>query len=276
MPAAEDDLSDVHRTAFPAAALRAAHAAKGAEPKIFRDDLAMRLLPISEAEVFAIQARVPAASAATAILRSRVAEDRLEAARARLNQYVVLGAGLDSYALRKGESLGALIVYEVDDPPFQRWKRARIDEVGLKAPPQLRFAPCDFERMSVSDALAAVGFDADAPCFISWLGVMQYLTREAAMETLRWAGARAKGSEIVFTFLEYGQGADANRPFPPPPPGVKNLMYNTPEEVSGMLREAGFSRIEHFTEEEANAKFFQNRADGLRAPSIQRLAFAAV
>ena len=79
------------------------------------------------------------------MLRSRFTEDHLAASRERLRQYVVLGAGLDSFALRMGDALGGLTVYEVDDPPFQEWKSQRIRELGLQPPAQLRFVPCDFE-----------------------------------------------------------------------------------------------------------------------------------
>ncbi|MFI4982782.1 MAG: class I SAM-dependent methyltransferase, partial [Nevskiales bacterium] len=178
------DLTGLHRTAFSAAALRAAHTLAGQEPRIFVDDLALALTGMPEAEVLALGARVPPASSSTCVVRSRYTEDRLEAARARLAQYVVLGAGLDSYALRMGARLGSLTVFELDDPPFQQWKRQRVAKLGLTAPAQLRFVPCDFETTSIAEALAAAAFDANAPCFVSWLGVTQYLTREAIEATL--------------------------------------------------------------------------------------------
>ena len=144
-------LSGVHGTALSAAALRAWHTLKGAEPKIFRDELALALTGMDEAEVVALGERVSAASASTCVLRSRFTEDHLAAARDRLSQYVVLGAGLDSFALRMGDALGGLTVFEVDDPPFQEWKSQRIQELGLEPPPQLRFVPCDFETTSIAD-----------------------------------------------------------------------------------------------------------------------------
>ena len=169
MATRSENLSGVHQTAFMAAALRAGHLLQGDEPKIFRDNFAGQLLEISDAEIEAFYAKVPPALASTCVLRSRFTEDRLAAARQRLNQYVVLGAGLDSYGLRMGDQLGSMIVFEVDDPPFQQWKQQRIETLGLKAPHQVRYVPCDFERMSLKDALADAGFAADEPCFISWL-----------------------------------------------------------------------------------------------------------
>jgi methyltransferase (TIGR00027 family) len=226
-------------------------------------------------EVLALMARVPAASASTCVLRSRFTEDRLAAARARLAQYVILGAGLDSYALRMGDDLGELTVFEVDHPPFQAWKRQRIKTLGLKTPAQLRFVPCDFETTALPRALAESGFSAAEPCFVSWLGVTQYLTREAIGETLSWAGARAAGSEIVLTFLESNAQAESLKASMAQT-GVAVLSHFTPQEMTALLQAAGFTQIDHLTPAEADARYFRDRPDGLRAPEIQRLVAATV
>jgi methyltransferase (TIGR00027 family) len=270
-----NDLSGVHKTALSAAALRAAHTLCGAEPLIFRDELALALTDMPEAEVIALGQRVPAASASTCVLRSRFTEDRLAIARNRLDQYVVLGAGVDSYALRMAGKLGKLVVFEVDDPPFQAWKRQRIAKLGLATPLQLRFVPCDFEQTRLEGALAESGFAEDHACFVSWLGVTQYLTRDAIRETLRWAGARPAGSEIVLTFLESNSQAE-NLKASMAQTGVAVLSHFTPDEMTGMLREAGFARIEHLSPAETQQRYFQDRTDGLSAPQIQRLVSATV
>jgi len=268
------ELSAVHRTAFAAAAPRAAHSLHGAEPKIFSDEFALPLTDMTEDEVIAMATRVPAASASTCILRSRFTEECLAIARERIVQYVILGAGLDSYALRMGNQLGRLIVFEVDDPMFQSWKRKRIEVLGLTLPQQLRFVPCDFERTSLREALAESGFEDNEPSFISWLGVTQYLTRLAVCETLRWAAGRPAGSEIVLTFLETNAQVESLKSSMAAN-GVDALSHFTPAEMTAMLREAGFAHIEHFTSAEANERYFQNRSDGLRAPEIQRLVRAS-
>jgi methyltransferase (TIGR00027 family) len=141
----------------------------------------------------AMWASFPHHTSAAWVLRSRYTEDRLAAARVRLNQYVTLGAGLDSYALRHAADLNELIVYEVDDPPMQVWKQARPKALGLETPKQLRFTPCDFERSSIADALADVGFAPQAAAFISWLAVTQYLSPASISDTLRWAAGCAPG-----------------------------------------------------------------------------------
>jgi methyltransferase (TIGR00027 family) len=268
------NLSEVHRTAFMAAALRAGHFLQGAEPKIFRDEFAPRLLEMSEEEIATFNANVPPPLASTCVLRSRFTEDRLAVARERLNQYVVLGAGLDSYGLRMGDELGSMIVFEVDDPPFQEWKRQRIEALGLKTSQQVRYVACDFERMSLTQALADSDFAADEPCFISWLGVTQYLTRSAIRETLRWAGERPAGSEIVVTIVEPGGREDGRSassrkiiPF---------TSYITVDEMTGMLRDAGFSRIEPLTHAAAEEQYFKDRTDGMIGPQFQRTIAAIV
>jgi methyltransferase (TIGR00027 family) len=268
-------LSGVHGTAFSAAALRAWHTLAGEEPKIFRDEFALALTGMAEAEVVALGRRVPAASASTCILRSRFTEDRLAAGRDRLSQYVVLGAGLDSYALRMGDGLGTLTVFEVDDPPFQDWKQRRLEELGLEPPPQLHFVPCDFENTSIAEALALGGFAADKACFISWLGVTQYLTREAITDTLRWAGERPGGSELVLTYLESNAQA-ANLRIRMAQTGIAVLSDFTTDEMTAMVETAGFSRIENLSPEEAEERYFHGRTDGLKAPEIQRLLSATV
>lgn len=268
------ELSNVHETARQSAALRAAHYLFAQEPKIFSDNLAMSLSGVSEPQIAAMIGGVPKASAATCVLRSRFTEDRLAVARERLQQYVVLGAGLDSYALRQADGLGDLLVFEVDDPPFLEWKRQRIAELGLIAPSQLRYVPCDFEVTALPDALAASDFDPGRACFISWLGVTQYLTPEASLATLSWAGSLPSGTEIVLTFLERNEFAGNMEESMAP--RVGKLTFFTPDEMSNLLKKAGFSQIEHMGEQRANEEYFRGRGDGLIAPQVQRLVSATV
>ena len=135
--------------------------------------------------------------------------------------------------------------------------------------------PCDFETTSIADALAAGGFAADEPCFISWLGVTQYLTHDAITETLRWAGARPSGSELVLTYLESNAQAAQLRTSMAQS-GIALHSDFTTGEMTEMLEEAGFSRIEHLSPEAAEERYFQGRTDGLKAPEIQRLLSAMV
>lgn len=279
MSGSRDILSPVHRTAVSAAAMRAAHQLRAAEPKIFIDDFALRLAGLTEEQAIAMAEPAEQANgkgaAVTWALRSRFAEDRLAAARDRLSQYVILGAGLDSYALRMDERLGSMLVYEVDDPPFQSWKRQRIEAEALPLPNQLRFVPCDFEHTSLSQALGIAAFDDSAPCFVSWLGVTQYLTREAIADTLRWAAARAEGSEIVLTFVVPGPRAELLKRASAQL-GLNFSTFFSPEDMTGMLRSAGFNRIDHLTPARANEIYFARRTDGLQASEHELLVSATV
>jgi methyltransferase (TIGR00027 family) len=204
----------VDRTVLGAARMRAIHLLVDGQPKILRDIYAMPLTGWSEEEILARARDCAREGRQTSawVARSRFAEDRLAAARARrVRQYVILGAGLDSFALRHAQTLGELAVYEVDNPPMQTWKRARIELLDLALPATLRFVPCDFETGTLPQALAQAGFDADAPAVVSWLGVTQYLTREAIAETLLWVSRLAAGSEMIFTFIVPGPEAVAER-----------------------------------------------------------------
>jgi methyltransferase (TIGR00027 family) len=119
-------------------------------------------------------------------LRSRYTEDELAGAtRAGISQYIVLGAGLDSFAYRCPDDMRSLRIYEIDHPSSQAWKRARLAELGIQPPVTLRYVPVDFERETLTQRLAAGGVNPGAKAFFSWLGVIQYLTRDAVLSTLR-------------------------------------------------------------------------------------------
>jgi methyltransferase (TIGR00027 family) len=266
-------LAGVNGTAFAAAVRRAFHLLREGEPKILRDEFALPLSGLSLEDVMAMP--FPDQTSAGRVLRSRYAEDRLAVARARLNQYVILGAGLDSYALRHAADLNELIVFEVDEPAMLAWKQARLEVLGLKAPRQLRFTPCDFEHTSIAGALMDTGFAPEAPAFISWLGVTQYLSPNSVSDTLRWAADCAPGSEITLTFVVPGPEAEAERARL----AARNVdfaTFFTPDQMTGLLQEAGFGQIEHLPPEQANKVYFCGRSDGLRAPNLERLVSAMV
>ena len=133
-------------------------------------------------------------------LRSRIAEDVARTAIGEgARQVVVLGAGLDTFACRLAPVAG-LTVYEVDHPATQAEKRRRLAAASVVLPAHLRFAPCDFERQGLGEALAAAGFDASARTAFLWLGVTPYLTPEAVETTLRFVAGIGGGADIVFDY----------------------------------------------------------------------------
>lgn len=145
------------------------------------------------------------AFAASTIARNRYAEDCLEDAveRGSVGQYVIVGAGLDTFAFRRPDLAGALDVFELDHPASQRFKRERLEAAGLDDPDSLHFVPVDLTETTVSSALADTAFDPDRPAFYSWLGVTPYLPTEAVFATLESiAEASPAGSEVVFDFVD--------------------------------------------------------------------------
>ena len=183
--------------------------------------------------------------------RSRFSEDTLAAGVARgVRQIVVLGAGLDTFALRNPHAGQGVRVFEVDYPATQGWKRERLKQAGLAVPASLTFAPIDFERQSLADGLTAAGFKADRPAFFQWLGVVPYLTGEAVSLTLDFI-AGVPESEVVFDYAEpfenYPDDRRANvmevaalaasR-------GEPWLSFFDPAELSKMLRDKGFGIVE--------------------------------
>jgi len=187
------------RTAFRVALRRAAHKVLD-DPRVFEDPLALGIVGADAGELRSdekSQSRISRLMRAFMAVRSRYAEDGLAAAfQGGTRQYVVLGAGLDTFAYRN--PFPGLRVLEVDHPATQGWKRRRLEAAGIAVPESMTFAPVDFESQTLADGLVRAGLAMDQKAFFSWLGVVPYLTRSAAVETLRFVASLPSGSEIVF------------------------------------------------------------------------------
>ncbi len=136
--------------------------------------------------------------------RSRYTEDSLEAAvKQEARQYVILGAGLDTFAFRRPDLLKNLQIFEIDHPATQNDKRRRISELGWEIPVELHFVPIDFSKDNLAAALKNSAYDPSLRSFFSWLGVTYYLTREIIFDTLRAiAGITPAGSIVVFDYMD--------------------------------------------------------------------------
>lgn len=264
-------------TANRVAMRRAVHQILDDDPKILNDPLALRILtPESRANLTKEQSFILAFAArymrAMMVARARFAEDELAAAVARgATQYVILGAGLDTFAYRNPYPTTALHVFEVDHPATQEWKRKRLAAGEIPIPPSLTFAPVDFERQSIAEGLHVAGFDAGKITFFSWLGVVMYLTREAATSTLAFITSTAAGGGVVFDYalprallsffekIAFDRLArrvkTAGEPF---------QLYFDPAELAADLRRLGFTHIEDLDKNAINARYFANRKDKLR------------
>jgi methyltransferase (TIGR00027 family) len=212
---------------------------------------------------------------ASILARARFIEDLVtEQARDGVAQYVILGAGLDTFAQRRSDIAARLTVFEIDRPEPQAWKRQRLIDLGYGIPDHLKLVPVDFEAGEIwVERLAATGFDRIKPALIASTGVSMYLTKEANAATLRQIAALAAGSTLAMSFLlpfelaepalrpglEASQkGAAAS--------GTPFISFFTPEEILAHARDAGFKEVRHVSAAELGARYFSGRSDGLRPP----------
>jgi len=222
---------------------------------------------------------------AAIVARARFIED-LVAAQADngVSQYVILGAGLDTFAQRRSEIASRLRVFEVDRPGPQAWKRRRLMELGFGVPQWLRLVPVDFEAGgSWWDQLAAAGFDPGQPAVVVSTGVTMYLTKDANIATLRQIAGIAPASTLAMTFLLPTELIDdADRPgFQAAERGARAagtpfISFYTPDEMMTLAYAAGFKDAQHVPGTLLAERYFADRADGLRPSSGEDLLVATV
>ena len=194
--------------------------------------------------------------------RSRIAEDALsEAVESGIRQIVILGAGLDTFALRSPHSALEIRIYEVDHPDTQAWKRERMAEAQLPLPQWVTFVPVDFERGDLGEALVGAGFQQNSPAFFTWLGVVPYLTQDAIGSTLNYM-ASIQNSEVVFDYMEPPQAFSEE---------IRELVTERTEQlekiderwasrfepagIAAILRSHGFCDIEDINFQEITSRF---------------------
>jgi methyltransferase (TIGR00027 family) len=270
-------------TALLAAAARAAHLIVDEAPPIFSDTLAYALLG-DRAEEFVSYHRlhgthpVLVGARAAAATRSRYTEGLLLANG--VSQYVILGAGLDTFAYR---SDGGVQVFEVDHPSTQQWKRKLLADSGTAIPDTVTYVPVDLEHESPAGGLSAAGFDPARPALVSWLGVVMYLTPEAIGETLAMVGGFAPGTELVLDYmlsagLRDAAGDEYVSLVAPVATqrGEPWLSFFAPPEMATLLGEHGFDVIEQLSQHDAVDPALWERSDALRPARLSMLARATV
>jgi methyltransferase (TIGR00027 family) len=251
-------------------------------PKILEDPLALRIVGANaESALRANLWRFQKSRFLRAfiVLRSRYAEDELARAIQRgVRQYVILGAGLDTFGYRNPYPGSRLRVFEVDHPATQSWKRVRLREAEIAIPESLTFASVDFERQTLADGLNRAGFRAEDPAFFSLLGVVVYLTKTAVMETFKFVASLPAGSEIVFDYgilpsmlSESERSARESRASRVAAVGEPWITYFDPVSLARDLRGMGFKQVEDFGPEEAKDRYFKDRTDGFRIGRSGRL-----
>jgi len=263
-------------TALRVAIRRAEHQVLDA-PLVFPDPVSLRIIGPEAAAaiqpgVISRTQRLSPSFRAYMAARSRFAEDQLTGAVARgVRQYVILGAGLDTFAYRNIHAAEGLRVFEADHPATQAWKRERLRAAGIEIPEEVTLVPADFEHRTLPESLSATGFRFDRPAFFSWLGVVPYLTDPAFEQTMRFVASRPAASGIV---LDYGVPRHVLNPVQQKAfdalaarvegAGEPFHLFFEPEELADRLRALGFQRLEDLGREELNARYFAGRSDGLR------------
>lgn len=265
------------RTAQRVALARAVHQILD-HPRVFEDPLALRIAGIRNESAdridpeYSPQTPFETRLRAFLVARSRCAEDELHLAVERgVRQYVVLGAGLDTFAYRNPYPEAVLRVFEVDHPNTQAWKRSCLEQAGIEIPSTLTFSPIDFETVTLEEGLRRAGFDTSQCAFFSWLGVTPYLTITAVNYTFQFVASLPAGSGIAFDYAispelldpVHRQAFDhlaqrvarAGEPF---------QTFFDPLELKNRLLVMGFGEVEDLGHDELNARYFHGRTDNLR------------
>jgi methyltransferase (TIGR00027 family) len=246
-------------------------------PKVLDDPIAVPIIGREaraklETERGTSDHRIALGIRAFMVARSRYAEDTLADSIARgVKQYVVLGAGLDTFAYRNPYGESALRVFEVDYPATQKWKREQLEQARIRIPPSVAYAPVDFERQTLEEGLELAGFDSTKPTFFSWLGVTMYLTENAVMSTFAFIASTPRQGGVAFDYAVprsslgmFGRialdvvsrrVAAAGEPF---------RTFFQPADLAERLRGLGFASVEDLGADEINARYFRDRPDKLR------------
>ena len=264
-------------TAVRVALWRALHVELDSPPHVFEDEVGLKLVAPDEG-----WRRRPDMSPfsrpfrASIVARARFIEDLVAERAARgVGQYVILGAGLDTFAQRRPDLASRLLVFEIDQPGPQAWKRRRLVDLGLGIPSFLRLVPVDFEQGDAWwERLAASGFDFGRPAVVASTGVSMYLTKGAIAATLDRVATLAPGSTLAMSFLLPIELTD-----PEVRPGIERavaearangtpfISFFTPTEMLALAREAGFKDVQHVSAVTLAQRYFAGRTDGLRPPS---------
>ncbi len=275
-------------TAVRVALWRALHTEIDAPPHVLDDTIGLKLAAPPESwrnrgDMHPMGTRLFRASI---VARARFIEDLvLEQAKQGVDQYVILGAGLDTFAQRHPEMGAKLSVFEIDQPETQKWKKQRLNELGYGIPDRLRFVPVDFEdgenwRHELHDA----GFDDTEPAVVVSTGVSMYLTKEANAAALREIVHLAPGTIFTMSFILPFEMADADvRPGlemsakGAAANGTPFISYFMPDEIMAMAKQAGFRKVQHVSADDLAARYFSGRDDGLRPPkNAEELLIATV
>ncbi|MCD9586306.1 class I SAM-dependent methyltransferase [Streptomyces sp. 8ZJF_21] len=282
---ADEQTSAPDSTAVRVALWRAMHVQVDPPPHVLQDEIGLRLAAPDDDWRGRpdMDPDTTRGFRAAVVARARFIEDLVaEQADRGVTQYVILGAGMDTFAQRRPEIGSRLRIFEVDQPGPQAWKRHRLVELGYGIPEWLHLVPVDFEASeSWLERLTAAGFDPAQPAVIVSTGVTMYLTEDATAATLRQIAGLAPGSTLAMTFLLPAELLDdADRPGlrkskeGAQAAGTPFISFYTPQDILALAREAGFKDVRHVSGASHAERYFAGRADGLRPSSGEDLLLA--
>jgi methyltransferase (TIGR00027 family) len=268
-------VDSVSSTAMFAAQVRAAHALLDHDP-VFVDPFALALAGVSEAEVRDLFTAIPEATARVARVlpnqRARFVDEEVETAVHRgVDQFVIMGAGLDSFAWRRTDLMPVIDLFEVDHPMTQGWKQERLAAVGLEVPSNLHFVGVDFATAGgFSEELTSAGFNPSQPSVWSWLGVVVYLSIEAVESTLRtMSELAAPGSRLLASYtVPRGLMDSDSREFDDlaraaaAEGGEPHVSFLAPDEIETIAGRAGWHTVRS-ADPSSLSSYFAGRTDGL-------------
>ncbi|MFJ5731508.1 class I SAM-dependent methyltransferase [Streptomyces paradoxus] len=282
---AHEQIEAPDNTAVRTALWRAMHLQVDPPPHLIEDEIGLQLAAPGDDRRDRPDMDPQATSGfrAAIIARARFIEDLVaEQADRGVTQYVILGAGLDTFARRKQELASRLRIFETDQPDTQAWKRNRLVELGYGTPDWLQLVPVDFETgPSWFEQLSTAGFDPGRPAVVVSTGVSMYLTKDATTATLRQIAGFAPGTTLAMTFLlptelvdeadrrglrASEEGARAS--------GTPFISFYTPQEMLALAREAGFKDARHVPGTSLAERYFTDRTDDLRPSSGDNLLLA--
>ncbi|MFJ4201448.1 class I SAM-dependent methyltransferase [Streptomyces sviceus] len=275
--------AEADHTAVRVALWRALHVRADPPPHVLEDEIGLRLAGPDDGwrERPDMDVDATRRTRASIVARTRYVEDLV--VERGVDQYVVLGAGLDTFAQRRGPEIAAergLRVFEVDQPGPQAWKRQRLERLGFGVPEWLRLVPVDFEG-DWWGRLTEAGFDSGRPAVVASTGVTMYLTREANAATFRLVAGLAPGSTLVTTFLRPPEDVEPDQK-PQLEAAVRGaraagtpfLSFFRPAEILALARESGFREARHVPVEELDQRYFRGRTDGVRPSRGEELMLA--
>jgi methyltransferase (TIGR00027 family) len=272
-------------TAVRVALWRALHVQIDPPPRVFEDEIGLKLAAPDDDwhRRPDMNPRGTSRARASIVARARFIEDLVLEAGHRVSQYVILGAGLDTFAQRRPEIASRLRIFEVDQPGPQAWKRQRLIELGFGIPEWLRLVPVDFEAGEAWwERLVSAGFDAGQPTIVASAGVSMYLTKASITATMRHVAALPPGSTLVMTFAvpvelvereelplrqATEKGAQAS--------GTPWISFFTGPEIVALARESGFREARHVSSASLAQRYFSGRTDGLRPSSSEEILVAS-